>query len=126
MLFKNNTHQEVWRQRWCETCFQPDEATRRIQGKDTQCPIWAAAMRSGRKPVAWERMPRADEMERSIRCNAYEAKPALTKINTPSNPLLRNVEPLFAVDDLHHHGNTFVPIEGWPNRSADSDGVDHA
>jgi hypothetical protein len=83
-------------------------------------------MRTGRKPASWDRNPRADEMERTIRCNAYEPKPALTKLAASPNPLLPNVEPLFMVDDLHHHGNTFVPIEGWPNRSADADGVDHA
>src|SRR5258708_38729490 len=99
-LFRNTTHQEVWRMRWCETGFQTDEAQRRIQGKDTQCPIWAAAIRSGRKPVAWERNPRADEMERSIKCNAYEFRPALQRFRASPNPLLPSVEPLFDVDDL--------------------------
>jgi hypothetical protein len=86
-------------------------------------------MRNGRKPVAWERNPRADEMEKTIRCNAYAAKPPRT-FGNPFRKLgempAADDELLFTVDDLHHHGNTFVPIEGWPNRSADADGVDHA
>jgi len=72
-------------------------------------------------------MPRADEMERSIRCNAYQRRPALTKIHASPNPLLpSDDEPLFAVDDLHNHGDAhFIPVEGWPERRT-ADGVDHA
>src|ERR1700733_10075998 len=97
-LFRNTTHQEVWRQRWCETCFQPQEAQRRIQGKDTQCPHWEQAMRNGRKPVVWDRMPRADEMERTIKCNAYQDKPALTKKPRSPFTVLDDGDLLFTVD----------------------------
>lgn len=79
MLFRNKTHQEVWIDRWCRTCFQPDEAQRRLQGKPTMCPILNKAMVSiaqgrPRKPEEWERT-RADEMEKSIKCNAYQPIP---------------------------------------------------
>jgi hypothetical protein len=124
-LFKNSTHQEIWRQRWCETCFQPQEAQRRIQGKDTVCPFWAQALRTGRTPVVWDRMPRADEMERSIRCNEYAPKPPRI-VGSSSFGVVMDAEPLFAVDDLHHHGDAhFIPVEGWPDRRTSGE-VDHA
>lgn len=82
-------------------------------------------MRTGRKPVAWDRMPRADEMERTIRCNAYADKPPRSRAGTGAISM-DDFEPLFAVDDQHHHGNVYVPIDGWPNRGGGTDEVDHA
>lgn len=115
MLFRNSTHKELWRQSWCETCFQPDEAARRIQGKDTQCPIWAKA-EFGRKPPQWDRT-RSDEMEKSIKCNTYEERPAATKRGKKFEdvPML----------DVEPHEAPLVPVEGWPDRPT-KDGVDHA
>lgn len=79
MLFRNRTHQDIWIARWCHTCFQPDEAQRRLQGKPTMCPILNRALVSieqgkPRKPEQWERT-RHDEMEKSIKCEAYQPIP---------------------------------------------------
>jgi len=110
-LFRNSTHQEMWRQHWCETCFQPDEAARRIQGKATQCPIWEKAMRTGRKPPEWDRMPRADEMVKTIRCNEHTPRPPINK-RAPSNEI---TEPLFDVTPYKIDVG-YVPVDGWPQR----------
>jgi hypothetical protein len=118
-LFKNPTHRSIWLENWCHRCFQPDEAMRRIQGKDTQCPILAGALGTGRKPKEWDRMPRADTMAKSIRCNAFSPRPELTKTKTVPNPLLE--PPMF---DVEPHEISYVPVDGWPDRPSDQ-GVDH-
>jgi hypothetical protein len=101
-LFKTQTHLEVWQMRWCHTCFQPDEAQRRLQGKDTVCPIWEKAIRTGRKPVQWDRV-KTDLMEHTIRCNAYEQRPALTrqtgKNTAAENLAMFDVQPVCDVGD---------------------------
>lgn len=117
-LFRNNTHKEVWQQRWCRTCFQPDEAARRIQGKETQCPIWEKAMSTDRKPVQWDRNTRTDEMEKSIKCNSYAPKPPIT---SRDKAIAEDV----AMFDVEPHEVHMVPVEGWPERPT-KDGVDHA
>lgn len=120
-LFRNSTHRDVWKSRWCETCFEPHEAMRRIQGKQEVCPIWAKAMREDRKPPQWDRMPRADEMEKSIKCNEYTSRP-------PRNIRVFNKDyeeiAMFDLDDLPQD-ISFVPVDNWPDRPT-KDGVDHA
>lgn len=115
-LFHNNTHKELWRQRWCDTCFQKDEAKRRIQGKETACPIWAKAMKSDRKPPEWDRT-RSDEMEKSIKCNAYEPRPAAVKRGNKFEDV-----PMF---DVEPHEAHLVPVDGWPERPCKDKEVDH-
>lgn len=119
MLFRSATHQQVWRGRWCDTCFQPDEATKRIQGKGDGCPILARALRTGRKPVEWDRNPRATELERTIKCHEYQKKPALNRRQSHTEegePMLFTAESFDA---------PYVPVEGWPERPS-KNGVDHA
>lgn len=119
MLFRNNTHQEMWRQRWCETCFQPEEAARRLQGKDTQCPIWKRALHTNRKAPEWDRNNRTDELWRTIKCNSYTSKPPIIK---RAKAVTEDV-PLF--DETPYKVDVgFVPVEGWPDRPQ-KDGVDH-
>jgi len=118
MLFRNPTHQGVWVDRWCHSCFQPDEAARRLQGKDTQCPILERALRTGRKPVEWDRT-RNPDMERSIKCNAYLARPQA--VTARPDKAFEDV-PMF---DIEPHEVHLVPVEGWPDPPTDG-GVDHA
>lgn len=124
-LFRSKTHQEVWIDRWCHRCFQPNEAARRIQGAQTMCPILGKALASGRKPPQWDRMPRADEMERSIRCNSFQDKPADVR-RTPHQRQRDTTddEPLFDVTPYATNIG-LVPVEGWPDKPQ-KDGVDHA
>lgn len=119
-LFRSPLHRDIWRMRWCESCFQPDEAARRLHGKDTVCPIWAKAMREDRKPPSWDRMPRATEMEHTIKCNAYTSQPPLARRLTSTQD--DNV-PLFDVTPYATNIG-LVPVEGWPEREP-KDGVDH-
>lgn len=119
-LFRSQVHQEIWRQRWCETCFQPDEAARRLYGKDSVCPIWERAIRTNRKPVQWDRKPRATDMDRTIKCNEHASKPPITK-----RPSVKTEDvPLFDVTPYKTDVG-FVPVEGWPDRPG-AEGTDHA
>jgi hypothetical protein len=118
-LFRSNNHRDIWRERWCDTCFQPDEAARRIQGKDVECPIWAKAMKEDRKPPQWDRNTRTDEVWRMIKCNSYTPKPP---INRRERAIAEDV-PLFDVTP-YAVDIGFVPVEGWPDRPK-KDGVDH-
>lgn len=117
-LFRSSSQQEMWRERWCQSCFQPQEAARRIQGTDTQCPIWERAMRTDRKPVEWDRNTRTDEIWRSIKCNAYTSKPPVNR----RQPKQFEDVPLF---DIEPHEVHLVPVEGWPDKPTKK-GTDHA
>jgi hypothetical protein len=119
-LFRSQTHQEIWQMRWCHTCFQPDEAARRLHGKtDSVCPIWEKAMRTDRKPVEWDRKPRATDMDRTITCNSHTSEPPIIK---RAKAVVEDV-PLF--DETPYKIDVgFVPVEGWPERES-GQGVDH-
>lgn len=117
ILFRNDTHQELWRQHWCERCWQPDEAARRVQGKDTVCPIWDKALTSNRKPVQWDRT-RNDQMVNSIRCNEYTDQPPTTARQVSQETQV----PMF---DVPATGTNFVPVDGWPDKPTKHKGRDH-
>lgn len=119
-LFRSNNQRDLWQDRWCHSCFQPDEAARRVQGKDTVCPIWERAMRTDRKPVEWDRNTRTEEVWRMIKCNSYTAKPPVQKRRGEQQ--FEDV-PLFEVTPYSTEVG-FVPVDGWPERPK-KDGVDH-
>lgn len=106
--------------RWCETCFEPNEAARRIAGSNTQCPIQKRALDTGRKPVQWDRT-RSKDMETSIRCNEYQPRPKSTARGT-ANEFDVPQDSLF---DVKHGAYHLVPVEGWPDPPTRNE-VDHA
>lgn len=70
-LFKNETHQAIWVEHHCDRCH--------FGQADTLCPILHRALRSGRKPVEWERNPRKNVlMQDSIKCNSETRSPPTT------------------------------------------------
>lgn len=118
-LFKNGTHQDIWIEHNCHRCFQPDEAARRTQGKDTMCPIIKRAINSGRKPKEWDRMPREKLMSKSIKCNAFQATPASTaRAKAPEQDT--------SLFDTEEQPYILVPVDGWPDRPRAGKEVDHA
>jgi hypothetical protein len=118
MLFKNDTHRDIWIEKWCHTCYEPHEAARRIQGKDTCCPILEKALRENRKAPQWDRNMRADEMHRTIKCNAYMPKPPMRKREQHFEDV--------AMFDVEPEDVDFVPVEGWPEKPKKGKDVDHA
>jgi hypothetical protein len=119
-LFRNKTHEQIWIDRWCHTCYQPNEAARRLHNAETMCPILGRALASDRKPVEWDRMPRAQEMDHTIKCNSYQDKPPIVRRGTTETgdvPMF-DLTPEQAAAHLHK-------IEGWPEKPT-PDGTDHA
>lgn len=69
-LFKSQTHQDIWIDHHCKCCYFG-------QG-DTMCPILHRALKSGRKPVQWDRSIRKNAtMADSIKCNSETRQPPL-------------------------------------------------
>lgn len=118
-LFRNQVHQEIWVENWCHRCYEPHEAARRIQGKDTMCPIIKRALANGRKPHQWDRT-RATDMAKSIRCNEFQPSPPTTirpKAEAEDVPMF----------DVNDQTLQYVPVEGWPDRPrTKGNEVDHA
>lgn len=118
-VFNNQVHEEIWIENNCGTCFERHEAARRIQGKDTQCPILARYFRRKRKPSEWERT-RKTLMAETIKCTEYKARP--DSVKTKGDTDFEDV-PLF---DIEPHETYLVPVEGWPDKPrVDKDG-EHA
>lgn len=71
-LFRNDTHRDIWLEHHCHMCFHHQGAG---------CKIVQRALRTGRKPVEWERNPRKNAlMQDSIKCNEEtRSPPTLTK-----------------------------------------------
>lgn len=71
MIFKNQTHQDIWVEHHCHRCFHHNGAG---------CEILQRALQSGRKPVEWDRNPRKGVlMQDSIKCNEETRLPPTTK-----------------------------------------------
>src|SRR4051812_43860462 len=94
-LFRNVTHQEVWIDHHCASCFH---------GHD--CPILARALLTGRKPREWERNKRAQLMKDTIKCSAETRRPP--KLERPKT---FDDVPMF---DLEPHEVDYVPVQGLP------------
>lgn len=59
MIFKNQTHQDIWIEHHCERC-----------ARHPGCQIIVKAITSKRKPPQWDRNNRANAlMQDSVRCN---------------------------------------------------------
>lgn len=118
-LFTNEIHKHVWQETHCHSCFQPDEMARRLHGENRVCPIWAKAMESGRKPVAWKRNTRATLMADTYTCEARVERPALA--TPPRRKTGPDDVPMF---DVEPHEISYVPVKGWPERYRGK-GVEH-
>jgi hypothetical protein len=121
-LFKSVTAQEVWVDHHCHRCFQPDEAMRRLHGKDTQCPIQKRALESQRKPVKWDRNTRARDMQSAYKCREFMRQPASTQ-RVKVNEFDTDQDSLFEVAPVDY---SFVPVDGWPDRPRKGGEGDHA
>lgn len=120
-LFPNQTARDVWRGHWCERCFQPDEAAKRLHDRGPGCPIIAKALERDRKPVEWVRNARAATMSVAYGCNAFMKRPAVNRRATTECV----TESLFDDEPIHVTRN-LVPVEGWPDYRAKGNGTDHA
>lgn len=112
-LFTSHTHQQVWVGHHCERCFFGGLGT-----ATDRCPILARALASDRKPVEWQRMPRAKEMAGTMKCNAETRR---APVKSKADKMFEDV-PMFDVEPIEDV--PYVPVEGWPDKPTKR-GVDH-
>lgn len=105
-VWLNDIERDAWAERNCRTCFQGDEAWKRMTGDGPGCPHLARAQ-DGKMPTPWTRRRNA-VMGETYRCAEYAPKPAVNRRGT----VVEEIEPLFDTDTDDRH---LVPVEGWPD-----------
>lgn len=117
-LFRTETQRGVWIEQHCVRCW-------RGQGvgdpAKPQCPILAKAIARDRKPVEWDRNPRANTIAGQYKCNEFATEPPRIK---RQDKQFEDV-PLFDVTPYAGEHPGFVPVDGWPDRPSTGKGVDH-
>lgn len=110
-VFPSPVAEQMWRERYCETCCQPAAAERRLLGRGPGCAIAAQAL-SEEVPVEWRRgrghTGRAEDL---FRCTKYLDRPPSTRRKTVPT----STEPMF---DSPREDRRLVPVEGWPDYRA--------
>ena len=101
----------AWREKWCRTCFQPDEASRRVIGDGPGCPHLVRASHD-KLPAPWTRRRNA-VMGDTYTCHDYLKQPP--SIRRGSAPAV--TESLFD-DTLPQQPYRLIPVEGWPDYRA--------
>jgi hypothetical protein len=109
--FATPEHAALWRKRWCDRCYQPDEFKRRFAGEGQGCPIFKAAEDWGVPAPEWS-AHRSPTIEGQYRCKAFVAKPSKRRQAAQPAPSL----PMF--DEPEHADRRLVPVEGWPDYHA--------
>lgn len=110
--FRTPTAAAVWRESWCDRCFQPDEVNLREHGRGTGCPILARAARTQRKPPEWDRNPRATTMDSVFKCTAFLDQPPVLRRASVDD----GTASLFDVTPTE--GRSLIPVDGWPEYQA--------
>lgn len=110
-VWANPIEEAAFREKTCRTCFQPDEASKRIRGGGPGCPHLARAA-TNKLPTPWT-LRRNATMGDTYRCAARMDKPAVTRrgIAPADTAPMLDVAP----DDYH-----LVPVDGWPDYKAEA------
>lgn len=87
-LWPTPTHRDIWTERWCDRCAQPDQAITRRGGDGDGCPILAKALSTGRKPKQWTRNPRAKTLDSVMSCDEFLAEPPTVRRGTAEDHTL--------------------------------------
>lgn len=75
MIFANKVAADIWRETWCDRCFQPDQVSQRLTGRGRGCKVLYRAMVN--KTVPKELTPGRDGlMQSAFKCSEFAAKPA--------------------------------------------------
>jgi hypothetical protein len=76
LIFANDVAAAVWKESWCDRCFQPDQVELRERGKGRGCPVllWAMQCKTAPKELAANRR-QGVLMKDSFRCSGFAAKP---------------------------------------------------
>ncbi|ORA12611.1 hypothetical protein [Mycobacterium asiaticum] len=112
-VFPGQVAQDLWRERWCGTCHQPDEATRRVLDHGPGCPILAQALK-GTVPPEWRRYHSHRHRHDAgdlYRCGGYLDRPPVYR--RPRAKAKGVQEALF--DTPQPQQRLLVEVEGWPD-----------
>lgn len=110
-VWANPIEAAAWRERWCRTCFQPDEALRRVTNSGEGCPHLARAA-ADRLPTVWQRR-RGAVMGETYVCSDYLKQPPTTRRRSAP----ADTAALFD-DTLPQQPYRLIPVEGWPDYRA--------
>lgn len=105
-VWANDIERDAWVEKNCRTCFQRDEAMKRITGDGPGCPHLLRAEQN-KLPTPWTRRRNAAYGD-TYRCAEHAIKPPVTRRGT----VTEEIEPLF---DLEPHDVHLVPVESWPD-----------
>lgn len=95
-LFRSVLHQEIWIEHNCERCAHYNEE----QG--IACPILERALRTGRKPVEWDRNTRKNAlMQDTIKCRAKVRYLPVRKPKVDNTIAMFDVSAPVDMDDDH-------------------------
>lgn len=114
-LFRTETPRGVWIEQHCVRCWRGKDAGDPAR---PQCPILTKAIRTDRKPVEWQRNPRANTIAGMYKCDEFSTEPPRVKRQEQQ---FEDV-PMFEVESVDVG---FVPVEGWPERPGTAKEVDH-
>lgn len=107
-VWTNPIEEAAWRERWCRTCFQPDEALHRVMNRGNGCPhLQRAAV--DKLPTAWKRR-RGAVMGETYVCTDYLSQPPVVRRHSTPAP----TGSLFD-DTLPQQNYRLIPVEGWPD-----------
>ncbi|QPO16496.1 hypothetical protein SEA_TELAVIV_8 [Mycobacterium phage TelAviv] len=101
-LWRTPTHRAIWTERWCDRCVHPDQELARRTGTGAGCPILASAVRTGRKPKQWTRVPNAPTLDSTLKCDEFRTQPDSVRRGTVPDETLAmfDVQPI--TPDVDH------------------------
>lgn len=122
-VFPDQYTERLWRASWCDTCFQPAEAERRLQGKGSGCPILAEAL-SGNLPAQWDGNLRRRGLMRLAEalpaklytCSSYLKRPPVYR--RPRAKAEGTQQELFP--EPEHQDKHLVEVDGWRDYQAEA------
>lgn len=109
-IWANQIERDAWAEKWCRTCFQHDEAIKRITGEGPGCPHLARGD-DNKMPTPWTRRRNATYGD-TYRCDEHAIKPPVSR----RGKTVEDIEPMFDIESDDRH---LVPVDGWPDYIAD-------
>lgn len=119
-VWYNAIERDAWIEKNCRTCFQVDEARKRVTGDGPGCPHLLRAEQN-KLPTPWKKRRNA-VMGETYTCADYLKQPPVNR---------RGVAPADTPSmlDVPEAERNLVPVEGWPDWAAEArrqKGGDHA
>jgi hypothetical protein len=111
-VFPDQFVEQRWRSHWCDRCYQPDEAERRVLGKGDGCPIFARAS-LGEVPAEWKQGS-ASSAVMLYSCIEHLDRPPVHR--RPRAKATGVQLEMFSEPDREER--FLVPVDSWPDYAA--------